>query len=207
VAEAVIFNSQGRLMMNHIQTSVFVADADASAIFEEVFKTHFNSLHRYAMAILKDEIAAEEMVQNVFCRLWEKRELVEVHQSIKSYLYRAVHNECISYMRRNKVKEKYFKYLSANNSELQEATDRASYNELQLRVQAALGKLPGQCHTIFHLSRFEEMNYKQIADTLGITVSTVKNQMNKALKILREQLAGYLPILLYILINLKNYYL
>ncbi len=177
---------------------------DDSASFGNVFKTCFKSLYIYAHSILKDEVMAEEVVQQVFCKLWEKKEQLEVQTSIKSYLYRAVHNESINYLRRMKVRTDYKQQVLKTTAEGAEHTDRVELKELQQKIDIALGDLPEQCRTIFQLSRYEELNYREIADRLDISVSTVKNQVGKALRILRGRLADYLPAMAFLIVYLKN---
>lgn len=177
---------------------------DDSASFGNVFKTYFKSLYIYAHSILKDEVMAEEVVQQVFCKLWEKKEQLDVQTSIKSYLYRAVHNESINYLRRMKVRTDYKQQVLKTTAEGAEHTDRVELKELQQKIDIALGDLPEQCRTIFQLSRYEELNYREIADRLDISVSTVKNQVGKALRILRGRLADYLPVMVFLIVYLKK---
>ena len=181
-----------------------VSAADSTIIFEEVFKTNFKSLHIYACTILKDEAAAEEMVQNVFFKLWEKRGQIEITHSVTGYLYRAVYNESLNYMRHHKVKATHKAHTINTNKEYEETSDPAAIKELQQKIDAALNELPEQCRTVFQLSRFEDLKYRMIAEQLGISVKSVENQMGKALKLLRLRLVEFLPVLLMLFINLKN---
>lgn len=173
-----------------------------AAAFEQVFKTHFKNLHGYAYTILQDEIAAEEMVQNVFCKIWEKKDLLNAETSIKAYLYRAVHNESLNYLKHQKVKAAYQMYavqhIDTNESN---AARKLMLSELEHKLHKALNELPQQCRIIFQMSRFQDMKYQEIANELNLSVKTVENQMGKALKILRTKLVEFLPILL-ILFNL-----
>ncbi|MCW3124298.1 MAG: polymerase sigma-70 factor [Flavipsychrobacter sp.] len=175
----------------------------ASALFEEVFRSHFSSLHSYACSIIKDEEVAEEVVQNVFCKLWEKQEQLLNSEGVLPYLYRAVHNESLNYLRHDKVKEGYRAYVAGNKSYANNH-DPAAIKELQQRIDDALNELPEQCRTIFQLSRLEEQKYRNIAEKLGISVKTVENQVAKAVKLLRNKLAEFLPILLMICISINN---
>lgn len=178
-----------------------VSYSDRVSQFEHVFKTQFRKLHDYAWRILKDEAAAEEMVQQVFYKLWERPGLPE--GSLTAYLYRAVHNESLNYLKHQKVKAGYEKQaLTAQHRE--DAKDNTGLRELREKIDLALNELPEQCRTVFQLSRFEELKYREIADKLGISVKTVENHMGKALKILRNKLSPYLPLLLTILYNLKK---
>lgn len=154
-------------------------------------------MYSYAYTILKDEVQSEEMVQGVFLKLWEKKSHIKVEQSIKSYLYRMVHNDCMNVLKHENVKAKFVKekiYTMQNENE--SAGKKIQATELEERLRAALRELPEQCRTIFQLSRFEEMKYREIADHLGIAEKTVENQMGKALKLLRLRLADYLVVLI-----------
>jgi RNA polymerase sigma-70 factor, ECF subfamily len=205
VDQAVIFNPGHLLFMDTETAGPHVVKADSSYVFEEVFKAHFQALHHYAFTIVRDEVIAEEMVQNVFCKLWEKREELQVQGAIKSYLYRAVHNGCLNWLKQQKGRARHHDNIFKQSTEAQHDHDGAEFRQLKQRIQAELNELPEQCRTVFQLSRFEELNYKEIAETMGITVSTVKNHMNKALRVLRTKLTDYLPVLLFLLLNNKNY--
>ena len=167
------------------------------ATFEQVFKTHFKSLHAYAFTILKDEAEAEEMVQQVFFKLWERTETLSITGSVAAYLYRAVHNECLNYIKHQKVRSNHrLHVVHTTKDQTDHASKKVLTKELEAKVQSALNELPEQCRTIFQMSRFEEMKYREIADKLDISVKTVENQMGKALKLLRIKLVEFLPILI-----------
>ena len=165
--------------------------------FEDVFKTHYRSLHAYAYTLLKDEMAAEEMVQNVFYKLWERSETLQISGSIAAYLYRAVHNESLNYLKHLKVRSEHQLHVSHRaGHDNDSASKRLHLKELEDRLRKAMNDLPEQCRTIFQMSRFEELRYKEIADRLDISVKTVENQMGKALKILRSKLVDFLILVL-----------
>jgi len=175
-----------------------VQNVDETA-FEQVFKTHYKSLFAYAITILKSEAAAEEIVQNVFLRLWEKKLPLPPGTQLKPYLYRAIHNESLNHIKHEKVKSRYQLYaVSKGEGQEQPASKKIMTAELEKKIQEALNELPEQCRTIFQLSRFEELKYREIAEQLDISVKTVENQMGKALKLLRTKLAEFLPLLLFI---------
>lgn len=169
--------------------------------FEQVFRTYYKPLHAYACTILKDTSQAEEMVQQVFVALWEKQDQLGIRQSATAYLYRAVHNRCLNQLKHEKVKAAYQQYNRLQPVDYPSAAGRVQLTELQQKLDEALATLPEQCRTVFQLSRFEELRYQEIADRLSISVKTVENQIGKALRLLREKLADYLP-LLFILFNL-----
>lgn len=176
--------------------------AQSEQAFEQLFKTYFKSLHSYAFTILNSEAVAEEMVQQVFYKLWERKEQLDVHTSVKAYLYRSVHNESLNYLKHLSIKSKHQTHAmqqQQNNYE-HSAGEKLAGRELEQQIRQALNDLPEQCRTIFQLSRYEELKYREIADQLGLSIKTVEAQMGKALRVLRLKLADFLAIALTILL-------
>ncbi len=170
------------------------------AAFEQVFKTHYKNLHAYSFTILKDEDEAEETVQQVFFKLWERSEQLNFSGSVAAYLYRAVHNESLNFLKHQKVKDSHrlhVAYSMKNNAE--QPQGKMARKELEEKFKQALNELPEQCRTVFQLSRFEDLKYKEIADKLDISVKTVENHMGKALKLLRTKLVDFLTLLIILL--------
>lgn len=170
--------------------------------FEKLFKTHFKSLYAYAFTIVKEKMAAEEMVQNVFFKIWEKKAALNIESRSLAYLYKSVYHESLNYLKHQKVKAAYQAhtvYQMKNQSD--QASKKIMLSELEQQINKALSELPEQCRTIFQMSRFEELKYQEIANRLGLSIKTVENQMGKALKILRLKLVDYLPILIAFLIE------
>jgi RNA polymerase sigma-70 factor (ECF subfamily) len=170
--------------------------------FEQVFKTNFKGLHAYAYTIIREDAMAEEVVQNVFCRLWEKTGQLQVKESVTAYLYRAVYNESLNYLKHRKVKTAYQSYSKHHMNQSADeggASKKLMLRDLEEKLGKALAELPQQCCTIFQMSRFEELKYQEIADKLGISIKTVENQMGKALRLLRLKLVDFLPVLLLLL--------
>ena len=181
--------------MELVVTNTFSTTDDRA--FEILFKEHFKSLHSYASVMLYHDSHAEEIVQNVFVRIWEKREVLHVQVSVKAYLYKCVYNDCLNYLKHKKIKAKYQEHtIMAMDDQSDNTSDRLILGELQGRLQLALNELPEQCRTIFQMSRFEQLKYREIAEELGLSIKTVENQMGKALRILRVKLVDFLPILL-----------
>lgn len=202
--EAIIFNLQHPELLMHNETAGFsLSDAD-SVIFENVFKSNFKNLHAYACSILKDDASAEEIVQQVFFKLWEKKEQINELQSIPAYLYRSVHNDCLNFLKHSKVKAAHKAHTVYTAKDLEHPADQVTLKELQRKIDTAINDLPEQCRTIFQLSRFEDLKYKDIAARLGISVKTVENQMGKALRTLRLKLVEYLPVLVLLFVNVIN---
>ncbi|MCC9065344.1 RNA polymerase sigma-70 factor [Flavobacterium piscisymbiosum] len=169
------------------------------AAFEKIFKMYFKNLHAFAYTFMKDTDIAEEIVQNVFFRIWEKKDQLQIDDSLKAYLYRSVHNESLNHIKHLKVKNSFqLQYSDHMESSDPDASSNMMASELENDIQKAINELPQQCRTIFQMSRFEQLKYQQIADQLNISIKTVENQMGKALRVLRTKLVEYLPFLLFL---------
>ncbi len=175
----------------------------SEAAFQQVFTTWYRPLHAYAFTLLQEEAMAEEMVQSVFVKLWERSDSLNLGGSLAAYLYRAVHNESMNYLKHLKVRQKHQLHVVHRSEHTDHAGRRLQVKELEARIGEALEELPEQCRTVFQLSRFEELRYREIAERLQISVKTVENHMGKALRLLREKLADFL-VLLGILIQLNK---
>ena len=172
------------------------------AAFEQVFKAHYKSLHAYAFTILKDEDEAAETVQQVFYKIWDRSDLLSFSGSLTAYLYRAVHNESLNFIKHQKVKAAHQLHVAHSMKIHSEPVqEKITRKELENKLREALNELPEQCRTVFQLSRFEDMKYREIAERLGISIKTVENHMGKALKLLRTKLVDFLTLLI-ILLNL-----
>ena len=163
--------------------------------FEQMFNTYYQSLCNYACSMLKDIDEAEEVVQNTFFNIWNKREALQISSSFKSYVYRAVHNDCLNKIKHGKVKAVYAAdYKSSMGGGFDDSAKVLESKELNRQINDAISSLPEQCGIVFKLSRFENLKYSEIAEHLDISVKTVENHMGKALKILRGHLKDYLPL-------------
>ncbi|GGB18161.1 RNA polymerase sigma-70 factor [Puia dinghuensis] len=179
------------------------SDEAGDLAFEQLFKTHFKGLHTYACTILRDGHLAEEVVQVVFARFYEKMARITIEASVEAYLYRAVYNESLNQRRREKVRREYRKHAERHGEGTSVPGEGGDHRELEARLHQALNELPQQCRTIFQLSRFEELKYREIAHRLDLSVKTVENQMGKALRILRDKLLPYLVVIILFILN-KN---
>jgi len=168
-------------------------------VYEFVFISFYNELCNYSLRLVKDKMTAEEIVQDVFVRLWENRERLSINSSLKAYLYRAVHNLCINYLDHQSVKLKYATTSLKNYSDLVSpvSSDYPIANllarELDDKINQSLSELPDQCREIFLLIHDDDLSYKEAAAKLGISVNTVKTQLHRAIFRLRESLKDYLP--------------
>ncbi|MBS7563737.1 RNA polymerase sigma-70 factor [Mucilaginibacter sp. Bleaf8] len=174
------------------------------AVFEQVYKQFLRPLHIYAINILKDEETAREKVQNVFLKLWERREHLNIAGSIQAYLYSAVYNECLNHLRHEKVKISHQQHIIHSQQDYYNGSSAMELLDLKEKLHHALSELPEGCRTVFQLSRFEELKYQEIADRLSISIKTVEAQMSKALRVLRLKLVDYLPLIVWLISKIEN---
>ncbi|UTW61907.1 RNA polymerase sigma-70 factor [bacterium SCSIO 12741] len=164
-------------------------------VFESVFRDYYSRLCGFAYSLIQDYDQSEEVVQDFFTDLWNKRESLEI-RNLESYLFQSVKNRCFNYLKHLKVREVHAKeapHLSPSYSD--ETEEIVQANELQYRYEQAVQKLPEKRKQVFVLSRSEGLSYKEIAEQTGTSVKTVENQMGQALKFLREELKEYLPVI------------
>jgi len=158
--------------------------------FETLFRSSYASLVRYAKSIVKDHDAAEEIVQDLFFRLWKDKEKLTIESSLNGYLFRSVYNRCIHHLEHRKVVAKYETDMAFLGEESPVTpVQQLQYRELQALIAQTLGNLPGKCGEIFYLNRFEGLKYREIAERLSVSVKTVEANMGKALKEFRKALA------------------
>lgn len=158
--------------------------------FESLFRSSYVSMVRYARVIVKDHDTAEEIVQDLFFRLWQDRKKLSIESSLNGYLFRSVHNRCLHYIEHLKVVGKHAEEMSIGQHERQEnPAEILQYKELQQRISTILRKLPERCGQIFYMNRFEGLKYSEIADKLSVSIKTVESNMGRALKEFRKELS------------------
>lgn len=166
-------------------------------------------MYKAAYHVVKESQAAKDIVQDVFYQFWKSKDKIDIGPEIKGYLFKATVNLSINYVKKNK------KHAMVDGEEAQLRAS-VSYNpfqavvsnDLRVSIDQAILKLPPKCQTIFMMSRYDGMKYKEIADTMGLSVKTVENQMGIALKRLKEDLAPYMGVeLLLVLMALIAYFL
>lgn len=169
--------------------------------FDRVYIDHYSALFHYAYTMIHDSIMAEEIVHTVFFKILEKKTPLNIHTSLKAYLYRCIYNECLNYLKHQKIKFAFEAHtIKTMSNKTESPMVKLQYQELEQRLSKAINELPEQCRTIFQMSRFEELKYAEIAAQLGLSIKTVETQMSRALKKLRVQLADYLPVILMIIL-------
>jgi len=176
--------------------------------FEEIYLNYFPRLLRFAQEYVLNKEDAENIIQDVFMTLWERRDDLKIHISLVSYLFILIKNRCIDHLRRKKHAETGKKLMQENFTHEQqmklsslEALDHTliSDSNLEQIIARAIDSLPPKCREIFILHKIDGKKYKEIAEKLQISVSTVENQMGIALRKLREQLKDYMPVFLFLM--------
>ena len=153
--------------------------------FEKIFNRYYEQLKIWSVFIVKSDSIAEEAVLDVFFKLWDKRKRININTSLKSYLFAAVKNQSIDYLRKNQQENMGFVYPELR-SESAQPDELMNAIELKERIEKSIDELPDQCRIIFRMSRDEGMKYKDIAEKLNISIKTVETQIGRALVKLKK---------------------
>ena len=161
-------------------------------VFEELFHQYYPGMCSYAESLVKKPDVAEEIVQDVFYNIWKNRAEMEIIVGWNSYLYRAVFNNSMMYLRKAKKEMSLNEEWADSRFESNEnPSEEMDARELDAALVYALQGLPVRTREIFNLSRFEDLKYKEIAQRLSISVKTVEANMGKALRALRISLEEF----------------
>lgn len=182
-------------MTLNTKTLESIRQGDINA-FNSLFKDVYPMLYIHCRKFIADTDEAKDILQNVFMRLWEKRDDIDIHTSINAYLHRSVQNECLNHLR-SKGKSFLSMDEAADNTGLEIPSDvdpdsDISIYEIEHITSKTIEELPPQCRSIFKLSRINGLKNQEIADIMEISVRTVETQIYRALKILKSNLKDYL---------------
>jgi len=172
--------------------------------FDRLFRGYNQRLYYFALSILKNREDARDVVQEVFLRVFRNVDSINPDCSFKSYLFTISYNIIVDTMRKKLSAQQFRDYLVKNAIQEESPVAReVEFNELNTLYTDAIEKLPPQRKKIYKLHRFESLSYEEIATNLGISVHTVKSQMNKALSFIRNKigtqtLVGLLFLSLYL---------
>ncbi len=169
-----------------------LSDGNSQA-FDYVFNEFYDSLCRFSFSFLKDQNKAEGVVQEVFIKIWEKRESLSNVDNLISYLMTMVRNLSIDHIRKEKAGIKAQNRIKPEES-VNTTEEQLSQNELEEKMLQAIIKLPERCKLAFELSRFEGLTNNEIAAKLEISVKGVEALIGRSLKLLRSELIDFLPL-------------
>ncbi|MCC8172760.1 MAG: RNA polymerase sigma-70 factor [Parabacteroides sp.] len=167
---------------------------DHTRIFRELFRCYYTGLCYEAHTYVKSKEIAEEIVDDVFGRLWEKKEAITIDTSARAYLIKAVHNACISYLRtaEARIPRECIDNRLTLHMPGESPFDYIVSLELENKLKEAVRRLPPQYGRAFRLSREKNLTYEEIACSMHLSVNTVKTYLKKALQHLQAELKDYL---------------
>ncbi|HJU45724.1 MAG TPA: RNA polymerase sigma-70 factor, partial [Chitinophagaceae bacterium] len=170
---------------NYLLERLKAADTEA---FEALYVHSRERLFAYALYLIKDEIAAQDLVQELFIDLWERQLFRNIQTALIPYLTRTVHNRSLEYLKKEITKKNLKKQFEAIESDRFLETSRLENKELGKEIKAAIAKLPPMPAKVFQLHYIEKLSHAEIAERLNISRSTISNHMDRALKLLRADL-------------------
>jgi len=156
--------------------------------FASLFDEYYEELCRVVFSIVKDLAAAEDVVQEVFVKIWTRKDELKDISNYKAYLYKSVVLRALDYLRKKKTEGVLKSELKIVHSHIQEAHTGLEQKELRALIEKGLEQMPEQMRLIFHLSRFSSLKNREVASQLNISIKTVESNLSKALKILHEHL-------------------
>lgn len=163
---------------------------------EQIFHAHWENVFDAAFKKLGDEALAQDITQEIFISLWEKRSKLELTGDLSGYLYGAVKHRIVDYYRSNAIKDDHRNELAflMNQKKVNAPDENLIFQDTAREVEAAMQCLPERMRLVISMSRQEDKTVKEIAGELNVSVQTVKNQITAAMKILRENLSYILII-------------
>jgi len=158
--------------------------------FYHIYERYCKRLYGFVLRFIKQEQDAEEIVQEVFIKIWESREKIDVYSSFESYIFTIAYNTTITLFRKRTKEKKYLEHLRSLQQveKPPDLTDEIHFNELNDQVQTLLNELTPRQKEIFQLSREKRLSHEEIAKKLDITVNTVKKHMSNTLAFLKSHL-------------------
>lgn len=161
--------------------------------FSMIFSAYYTDLVLFALTIVRNSDVAEEIVQEIFVKLWEDHKSLQIKTSLRSYLLRSVQNRCIDWYRHKKVIAAHIDDISSEMVLFDCDTDKYLFSsELEERIEKILSIIPADCSEAFRMNREQGLKYNDIAEKLSVSVRTVEVRVSKALHLLRKHLHDYL---------------
>ncbi len=165
-----------------------IKKGDVSA-FERLFNLYSESMLDFAVIFVKSPQIAEDIVQEVFVNVWKNKKKLNPSLKIKAYLFKSVKNQSLKYFRHEKTERQSEDHIAAVLEPVKRPDEEISENEFTAEVQKAVNELPEKCRAIFAMNRYSGLTYSEIAKIQDVSINTVKTQMARAFKFLRNRLA------------------
>lgn len=178
---------------------------DDSQAFGSIYSRYYPDVHRYLLVLVKVPELAEDLTHEVFIRIWESRQTINITRSFKSYLLRSAHNKAIDFIRKNAAEARFLDQLLHHykTTAPDENFTPADHQRLDVLVEEALASLTPKRRQVYELSRKEKKSYAEIAQELNISINTVKVHISETLALLREFILdkGEITLVLLLLIR------
>lgn len=167
-------------------------DLKCPVTFEKIFHKYYEWLSSYVLKLSGDPALADDIVQEVFIRIWEQQKEIKVRSSIKYYLLRTCHNQFLQHIRNTKKEVNLLEEIKWETlRDLHTESREEEFNRIGL-LHAVLDQLSPRCREAFLLSKYNKLKYKEIAEEMGISVKTVEIHISRALSVLRKNLSSFL---------------
>ena len=155
--------------------------------FDLLFQKYYNNLCNYAYLFLKENALTQEIVADVYLKIWNNKQNIEIKTNLKSYFFRSTHNEVISYLRKSKLQTVSLDQNNDMDHIFEESPETLLINkETCITFSNMINELPKQAGLVFRLHKVDGLTYKQISEVLELSIKTVENHMGRALKIIRK---------------------
>ncbi len=164
-----------------------IRDDDATA-FEKLFFAYCQPLIDFTRRFVQDTASAENIVQDVFLKIWMTRKQLNPSSNIRSFLYTIAKNEALKQLRHEDVRRQSTAELRSSSARILTPEETVSQQEIGTSIRQAIGELPEQCRIIFSMNRFDRFTYAEIAEIMDLSIKTVETQMGRALEALRKRL-------------------
>lgn len=196
-----VFNS-GAFTINELDLiNIDKISASDEEAFSNLFRKYYPNLYHFAGRYVKDAYVAENIVQEVFVKLWTGRNELNISTNVKAYLYTAVKNHSLNHLKQDKRNVSLEDEYSLSGLIYFSPEDNMVKDEMHAAVHKAIDELPPQCRKIYVMKKYDDLSYDEISETLNISVNTVKTQMKRAVKALTQKLAYLKTIFLIIMLS------
>ncbi|MEH6307498.1 RNA polymerase sigma-70 factor [Olivibacter sp. CPCC 100613] len=173
-----------------------------NAVFERIYRMYYPALRFFASKYVGDD-ESEDIVESLFLRVWKQKKLLASEAHLKAFLYQATRNACLDFIKvQGRLNKRHHVWLNQLEKTEQDYLHHLVHTEVLAELHRAISKLPSQCRYVMQLGFVDGLTNEEIAQTLSLSVQTVKNHKVRALKILKQQFAGSISELLLIYIFL-----
>lgn len=174
-----------------------ISNKDDQTAYRSLFEQYYVALCQFARRYIDDQETREDIVQDVFFTIWEKRKTISPTISARNYLVTCVRNLCLNYLRDQGYKQDYETNIQKRiPAYVENQDDIYTLQELRELLDKTLAKLPPEYRLAFEMNRFENKSIEEIAEIMGVSDRTVKRYKSRAIEILKEELKDYLPLLM-----------